>query len=156
MLLPFVLWVNWFIEMYFMFTGNPKTWMASAFENPYPVHYNLRSILDLFKPEYFRNTPDVKYKKIKRGLRNFLQVCIWSQLVWSSNLCESSRIKCVKKSLPNSFSWTDRREPYVARHDSRKCIFDSIITLRVTAFINFLLPVPLGGTPVWKIVQIWL
>ena len=66
--------------MQFIFTGNPKTWMASAFENPYPVHYNLRSILDLFKPEYFKNTPHIKYKKIKKGLQTFLQVCMSSQM----------------------------------------------------------------------------
>eukprot|EP00112_Aurelia_sp_Birch-Aquarium-sp1_P022331 Seg626.10 transcript_id=Seg626.10/GoldUCD/mRNA.D3Y31 product="Vitelline membrane outer layer protein 1" protein_id=Seg626.10/GoldUCD/D3Y31 len=53
--------------------GKPETWMASAFKNPYPVHYKLRSILDVFKPQYFIDTPEVKYKEIKKGLENFLK-----------------------------------------------------------------------------------
>ena len=59
-----------------MLTGDPKTWMASAFEEPYPVYYRLKSILEIFKPQYFKDTPEVKYKEIRQGLQTFLKVCI--------------------------------------------------------------------------------
>ena len=47
--------------------------MNTAIEEPLPVYYQLRSILEIFEPQYFEGI-DVDYQTIKRELEEYLKV----------------------------------------------------------------------------------
>ena len=50
--------------------------MESVIEEPLPVFYRLRSILEIFKPQYFEDV-DVDYDSIKGDLEEYLKV--WNE-----------------------------------------------------------------------------
>ena len=55
-----------------VFLGKDSTWMQTAIDEPLPVFYRLRSILELLAPEYFDG--DNRITAVRKDLEKYLQV----------------------------------------------------------------------------------
>ncbi|XP_065054736.1 perforin-like protein 1 [Rhopilema esculentum] len=52
--------------------GDHDAWMQASVENPMPTYYRLKSILDVFRPAFFKDD-SVDYRKIRTELSQYLQ-----------------------------------------------------------------------------------
>ena len=55
------------------FLGRKETWLQSALDDPLPVYYGIKSILEIFTPTFFRDS-DIDYETIRGELAEYLQV----------------------------------------------------------------------------------
>ena len=63
---------NQSIQYNYVFLGKDSTWMQTAIDEPLPVFYRLRSILELLAPEYFDG--DNRIIAVRNSLGKYLQV----------------------------------------------------------------------------------
>lgn len=78
--------------------GNTETWVADTIADStriLPISYSLRSIVHLFKPQYFERHPDIDYRTFKREItETLLNYCKAMKRIHKNAECEGPPTGC--------------------------------------------------------------